>query len=102
MSLNQWNLKLASCNNEYDKARVIEQWAKDFNERTWLAWNKIDKGLTEEYLLNESNRMEKFNELLTEEEKSEQEEIKDHAQRFSLKDENIKHNICAGIVRDKK
>ena len=37
--------------------------------------------------------MEKFNELLTEEEKSEQEEIKDHAQRFSLKDENIKHNI---------
>ena len=49
-----------------------------------------------------NEQMEKFDELLTEEEKNEQEEIKKYAQRLRLKDEDIVHNICAGIVRDKK
>ena len=49
-----------------------------------------------------NEQMEKFDELLTEEEKNEGEEIKKNAQRLRLKDEDIAHNIGAGIVRDKK
>jgi len=77
------------------------------NDRTDWAWNEIDKDMTEDDFINQkeevfNEQMEKVDELLTEEEKNESEEIKKHAQRLRLKDEDIAHNIGAGIVRDKK
>ena len=105
--IDYWTSKIEKSNNTYDEARVVEQWSKDINDRTEWAWNEIDKDMTEDDFIDQreevfNEQMEKFDELLTEEEKNEGEEIKKNAQRLRLKDEDIVHNISAGIVRDKK
>ena len=105
--IDYWTSKISKSKNLYDEARAVEQWSKDFDDRTKWAWNEIDKNLTEDDLDNQTEKefndqFEKFDELLTEDEREEQEELNKHAQRIRIEDKNIQHNVQAGIVRDKR
>ena len=105
--IDYWTSKISKYNNTYDEARIVEQWSKDFKDRTDWAWDKIDKSLTEEDLENQTEedldkQVEEFHGYLTEEEKNEHEEIKKLVHRIMIEDEDIVHNCIIGIVRDKK
>ena len=97
--IDYWTSKIEKSNNTYDEARVVEQWSKDFNDRTDWIWGEDEDYLDEEDMIK---HVEKFNEKLTEDEREEQEELKKHAQRIRIEDKDIQHNVQAGIVRDKK
>ena len=97
--IDYWTSKIEKSNNIYDEARVVEQWSRDFNNRTDWIWGKDEDYLDEEDMME---HVEKFNEQLTEDEREEQEELKKHAQRIRIEDKDIQHNVQAGIVRDKR